>query len=258
MESIYKEKAKNKQTGEIVRYSIYNDKPDRVFVYSKGRSRYGWWVNLEYFKAQYEPLTIKSEQQKWEEAYKKIIKRTSASGLWANLKLRAEEFLKYGYDVWKQIKTLARNTEYGGLDDYCIQKVGMKHYQIEDKELALKLSLEFYRNLYGNLIDKYPVYFSNNGSINIEEHEWGIPKFKSMNFGKSNKYYKDCIAKALANNTNYSTGRTDKFDETSYDVSFSYNSETQKAWYSEEYRGTGNGHYYLALDGSCALFYEND
>lgn len=31
-----------------------------------------------------------------------------------------------------------------------------------------------------------------------------------------------------------------------------------RAWYSAEYKNCGNGHYYLLLDASHALFYEND
>ena len=30
------------------------------------------------------------------------------------------------------------------------------------------------------------------------------------------------------------------------------------AWYSEEYRGCGNGHYYIMFDATHAIFYEND
>ena len=30
------------------------------------------------------------------------------------------------------------------------------------------------------------------------------------------------------------------------------------AWYSEEYKNCGNGHYYLAINGTHAIFYEND
>ena len=30
------------------------------------------------------------------------------------------------------------------------------------------------------------------------------------------------------------------------------------AWYSEEYRGCGNGHYYLMFDATHAIFYEDD
>lgn len=43
-----------------------------------------------------------------------------------------------------------------------------------------------------------------------------------------------------------------------YDVSFEYNPETNKAWYSEEYVGCANGHYYLALNRTHAVFYETD
>lgn len=34
--------------------------------------------------------------------------------------------------------------------------------------------------------------------------------------------------------------------------------EGLKAWYSEEYRGCGNGHYYLLFDPTHAIFIEND
>ena len=39
---------------------------------------------------------------------------------------------------------------------------------------------------------------------------------------------------------------------------FEYEPDKNKAWYSEEYRGCGNGHYYIALNSSMALFCEND
>lgn len=32
----------------------------------------------------------------------------------------------------------------------------------------------------------------------------------------------------------------------------------KRAWYSEEYRGCGNGHYYLMFDATHAIFYEDD
>lgn len=43
-----------------------------------------------------------------------------------------------------------------------------------------------------------------------------------------------------------------------YDVSVSYDPERMTGSYSEEYRGYGNGHYYLLLDHEHALFYEDD
>lgn len=43
----------------------------------------------------------------------------------------------------------------------------------------------------------------------------------------------------------------------SYDVSFSFENglNVRRAWYSEEYRGCGNGHYYLAIDHEHAIYY---
>lgn len=83
----------------------------------------------------------------------------------------------------------------------------------------------------------------------------GNAKIKKMYFGKySNEKYLREINIALETKTKYSSGRC----EASYDVSFEYSPEQNKAWYSEEFRGCGNGHYYLALNSTHALFYEND
>ena len=77
---------------------------------------------------------------------------------------------------------------------------------------------------------------------------------KPMYFGKyANKKVKEEIAENIANKTEY------KYScRVSYDVSFSYDPKIGKAYYSEEYRDCGNGHYYLALDNNTALFCEDD
>lgn len=49
-----------------------------------------------------------------------------------------------------------------------------------------------------------------------------------------------------------------EYGDNGYDVSFSYDPEKKKAWYSEEYRGCGNGYYYIALNRTHALFVEKD
>lgn len=61
------------------------------------------------------------------------------------------------------------------------------------------------------------------------------------------------IAEALKNKTSYQCRGSN-----GYDVSFEYDAEKNKAWYSEEYVGCGNGHYYLALDSTHAIYYEKD
>lgn len=77
---------------------------------------------------------------------------------------------------------------------------------------------------------------------------------KSMWFGKFyNAIVKEEIADALANDREY-YNRV----QAGYDVSFQYDPKTKHAWYSEEYRGCGNGHYYIAIDGNMALYVEDD
>ena len=79
-------------------------------------------------------------------------------------------------------------------------------------------------------------------------------KLKSMYFGYYNTEEKEQIRKAISERRQYSTPRI----RTNYDVSFDYNPENNKAFYREEYKDCGNGHYYLALNHSTAVFCEDD
>ena len=77
---------------------------------------------------------------------------------------------------------------------------------------------------------------------------------KSMYFGKyDNTRIKEEIAQRLEKKEDFSFST-----RVSYDVSFEYNAEKKRAWYSEEYKGYGNGHYYLAIDNTTAVFCEDD
>ena len=74
-----------------------------------------------------------------------------------------------------------------------------------------------------------------------------------MYFGWQNDAIKIQLADAIKAHKDYSdTARA------SYDVSIRYNADKHMAWYSEEYKNCGNGHYYLALDHNTAVFCEND
>ena len=43
-----------------------------------------------------------------------------------------------------------------------------------------------------------------------------------------------------------------------YSVSVSKKDGVLRGWYSAEYKGCGNGHYFLLLDATHAIFYEDD
>ena len=83
-----------------------------------------------------------------------------------------------------------------------------------------------------------------------------IPRVKKMrlsNHAANNAMHLEVIRQGLAEKTDISI-----HSRSQYDTTFEYKPEANKAWYSEEFRGCGNGHYYLALDSTNALFYEDD
>lgn len=80
-----------------------------------------------------------------------------------------------------------------------------------------------------------------------------IKKMRFSKYQEVNNYKFNDIQKAMANNEKLLLD-----GDNGYDVSFEYNPELKQAWYSEEFRGCGNGHYYLAISPTHAMFYEDD
>lgn len=66
-------------------------------------------------------------------------------------------------------------------------------------------------------------------------------------------YDRNLIKKAMEEKRNINLR-----DVKGYDISAEYDSEKNMAWYSEEYRGCANGHYYIMLDAIHALYIEKD
>ena len=103
-------------------------------------------------------------------------------------------------------------------------------------------------------INKYPFIFRNK---NVDYHYlcggMADATLKSMYFGYNNTGAKVCIKEALSKKEAIQvTGRT------SYDVTFSYDPTYNTAYYAEEYKGCGNGHYYIAINENTALWCEDD
>ncbi len=194
-----------------------------VFVFAKGKRRYGNYVNLDEFLSKAQPIVKTKEEleSEWHSRCKKCEKRLEKSGLWPELKQVFHNLQKISYDDWTAMRRLERRSA---------------------------MALQY--------IKKYPFVSKDGQSIEYDYlNEVSYANCKSMFFGKGqNDWYKGQIKQALHEKKPYSTGRI----SLNYDVSFQYKPETQQAWYSEEYRNCGNGHYYLALDESAALFYEDD
>lgn len=234
--------AVNNNTGEKVKIGLCYNSAESIFIYAKGKKNRGWQVSKRYFVENY---TLKesraTDKSKWEHNVDRVIKTLEKSGLWADI-----------LETYRNLKTLGYDEKNRIYDEY--DKV--ERHDWKDGECY---NTAEYDNWLCELEKKYPFLIGcdEKGRKYLKtSYIWELSraKLKSMYFGKyHNEAYKNEIANCLTEKKkiNFAT-------RTNYDVSFEYNAELGKAWYSEEYKGCGNGHYYLALDNNLALFCEDD
>ncbi len=216
---------------------------DNIFVFAPRRSRYGYRMMEDTFCSWYELAPKqKSPAEKWQADVKKVIKKLEKSGLWPEILEQFKVLQKVSYEDRQAISALYRSLSY-------------KSDRTEEE----------LREYYGEYWDKYPFMFSakDHSGLDYFYLTGGMSdaKTKSIYFGFCNKQAKERIKAAMAEGRKCS-----EYGRTSYDVTFSYEPASDnpekcsfaRAWYSEEYKNCGNGHYYLALDENCALFCEDD
>ena len=68
-------------------------------------------------------------------------------------------------------------------------------------------------------------------------------------------YLKTRLASAISGKENISYRWRKSYDNS---IEIRFDDDCAKGWYSEEYKGMGNGHYYFLLDNCHVLFGEND
>lgn len=216
---------------------------DTVFVYGKGRKRYGYrYSNLDNFVSQYDvepPKNEEKEEKVWHKRIDRAIKCLESSGL-------SPELLEY----FKKLRSIPLK------DLREMKDIYHESYNKGKWDELLKIQMNDFQDK--GFLTKYPfAFYETKDGIKAIEHDFidekSNCKLKSMYFGYRNKSEKEWIKKALENKEDYSTRV-----RTSYDVTFTYDAKKNRAWYDEEYKNCGNGHYYLALDHSTALFIEND
>lgn len=226
-------------SGTVVRFAVEGN--DTVFVYCKGLRRYGCRYSIPQFTELYD-LIIDSEEEldkKWHKRIARAIKCLEKSGLWSEQKVFFENLYKMTLE------------DKNALD--AIYWSDLNKYNSSNDDLD-KL-----QKAYEPFIEKYPFAFSKTDDgiyTLITDYIWERSncKLKSMYFGKGqNAFIKKVIKKTIQDKQDYRFGT-----RVNYDVSFEYNSDKNMAWYSEEYKDCGNGHYYIALDENTALFCEDD
>lgn len=194
----------------------------------RSRKYYQWLYEsrLDYIDIRRQVI---DEEKQWQNSWKKVFNKLQASSLWPDLMAKTIIGLSIGY---KKIKRANEIYDMHGIDD--------------DQKLEMIKAID-------------PIFIKSNcdGVEYIDDtimrRMLGPAVIKKMYFGKyRNKIILCQIKAAIAQKTEYSVR-----ERVGYDVSFSYNGKSS-AWYSEEYRDCGNGHYYIALDATHALFIEDD
>lgn len=69
------------------------------------------------------------------------------------------------------------------------------------------------------------------------------------------RYQNEAVEKAIAEKRNYTRRWTNGYDNT---LEIVFDKDYPRGWLSLEYRGCGNGHYYLLFDATHAIYYEDD
>lgn len=218
--------------------------PDnQYFVLAKGKRNWGYFYPKSTFLQLYTPI-IKTEEDKtakWHKDINRALKEIEKSGFWkgSNIETMLRNLLKINLSEKAEIEKLYWNAPYvNGLRQF--DESPMRPYMEKFPFMFITEKME-------PTAQPDFTYFS----------DLAMCKLKSMYFGKGS-YEKTFIKVAMFERRDYSCRAY-----TSYDVSFHLEFPKDKkdftrAWYSEEYRGCGNGHYYLALSENCALFCEDD
>lgn len=238
------------------KYRAVKEEGDYVFIYGKRRKRYGHRLTCSgSFSRLYKEIEMETPEETdkaWHKRIKRAIKCLEESGLWQNLLPTFKNLYKLSYSDKKEMEKLHWDT----ISLY--STIHNKRYADENADISAEL--EAINRVWAPWKAKYPFAFSvdEEGLPHVDTsylYELSEVQFKSMYFGKyNNKRIKAEISDALKNHKKYEVYRL----PVTYDVTFEYVPEDEKAWYSEEYRDCGNGHYYLALNHSTALFCEND
>lgn len=228
--------------GNKVRIAHYGEDADTGFIYGKGRAKYGRIVSAEYLMANY-TLAEPDQNEAWHKSLSRAIKAMEKSGLW-------NEIL--------QVFILLQGMTYEDKEIISQLYWSCPKLRLDEEKTVSEYNEEF-RKIFAYYMEKYPFVFGQDekGRYFVRTNfiwETSDCKLKSMYFGTDNKRLKEQIMNAIKNGSSYNIPRI----AVNYDVSFQYDAEKKKAWYSEEYRNCGNGHYYLALDNNLALFCEDD
>lgn len=205
-----------------------------VFVFGHRKRMYGHRYSESDFLSKFDmksPSAKPSAEDEWLKRISKAISCIEKSGLWPEMLPKLKNLktmeLKDKRDIYRIYFDMALNP-------------------------AVKTQLLPYAQ-------KYPFAFTTDDEGNVVPdvfyiYELSDVRLKTMYFGKGrNQSVKSLFKNSMTEKRDYSVKV-----RAIYDVTLDYKASDNRAWYSEEYRDCGNGHYYIALNENTAWFCEDD
>ena len=210
----------------IVRLWLHND--GCVAIMGKGRKHYGHYLSSYSWDDLNDWVTLKLIEHKPSDKVRLV-------------KKRAQDAVKYltQSGFWKDI---LEGIEYFLSDEKLIEEFC--------KDMAEDSYEKFYKECRkGGKYEWCPCY-------QVFESFYRKNCWKSIAYDKWNrKHYNADVEKAIADKKNYSRHWTNGYDNS---LEITFDNDYPRGFYSEEYRGCGNGWYYLLFDATHAIFYEKD
>lgn len=220
-------------TGSTKKLRLFESQLNRLCYYKERSRKYGYPVK-EILNQIESVQTVKKspESDKWVRSWQQVIDRLNKSGLWDDYKQEIILGLSMGYETIQKLNKICWEA--------------WEHKDSENWEV----------DQVKNIAPQFIITRDNGSQFVAHNIIWAMKepaRIKKMNFGRDNDQFLSMIKYYFENKLPYRC-----FSKAAYDVSFEYLPDKQKAFYSEEFKGMGNGHYYLALDTTHAVFAEDD
>lgn len=209
---------------KLVRLWLHKD--GRIAIMGKGKKRYG--QELTSWCDHYEDwATLKLVEHKGTDRVNLVRKRAkdavkylTESGFWPDIKKEIEYFLEN-----VDIEDFCKDMEKDSYENFYRQRG-------EGQKYAWCSTYQVFESFY-------------------RKNCW-----KSIPWSKySRKRESAEVENAIKDKKEYCRRWTNGYDNT---IEITFADEHPRGWLSCEYRGTGNGHYYLLFDATHAIFYEDD
>ena len=221
----------------------------RVCEYNKGARRYGHYADITGW-VKVEPAMPK-ERDKFRQFHKnaeKAARLLQASGFWP--------------EICKRMEVQAAMTE----QDYNrLMELYNEYWAIYDIK---GISYDEQRERQKVVMQKFDAYYEERGAKSDFNHFRQLSDTKQVvsvpyTAGGYDKARQVANAREIIEQVK--AGEPDKHKSFYWYGSYDYSIEVRKnedgtiiGWYSAEYKGCGNGHYYLLLDAEHAIYYEDD